>query len=419
MNHKIIKNVSWLLIGNIFKTIFQFVLNILIARALGPTNIGKINYITTYTTFFLSLVGLGLDGVIIYELVNSDKHGEIIGTASIMRLFVGLLSSILMIFIITITENQNNEMIQLAVLQAIQLPFSAFDTIRYWYQYKLESKRIVLVTALGYVISSIYKVFVLITQKGILWFGFCSSLDVIVISALFLLSISDSRVGKLSFSKETASKILHACLPFLLSNIMALIYSKVDTIMIRYMIHSMEAIGFYTTSITICGYIGFIPAAIIASARPIIMEEKRKGSENYYMRMRQLSLSIIIVNVVYSFVVSVFGKTIILMLYGESYLGALSCLRVAVWFTAFSHLGTVKNLWLICEKKNNYVFLFATLGAITNIILNSLMIPRWSIVGAAMATLLTQLMTNLIFPFVFSNTREFVLCIRDAILLKK
>ena len=418
MGNRFLKSTGWLLIGNVFKTVFQFAINILIARTLGPENMGKINFVATYTTFFLSIVGLGLDGVIIYELVNHDDHGEIIGTATFMRFTLGVLASVLMIGIVITSENGNRELVLIAILQAIQLPFSAFDTLKYFYQYKLDSKKIVLVNALGYIASSIYKIIVLLTHKSVVWFGLCSSLDVIFIGTFFLLTKNNTGISRYSVSKHTAKRLLKSCIPFLLSNIMALIYSRVDTLMIRYMIGSLKLVGFYTTSIAICGYIGFVPAAIIASARPLIMEAKSAQSQSYQNRMKGLALAIIIINILYSAFITVFGKQIIHILYGDAYLGALRCLRIAVWFTAFSHLGTVKNLWLICEEKNRYVFLFASLGALTNIILNAVMIPVWDIEGAAAATLITQCMTNLIYPSIWYETRGFAKCVGEAVLLK-
>ena len=92
LKNKFFRNVSWLLIGNVFRMLFQFVVNIIIARYLGPEKQGIINYVATYSSFFISLVSLGINGVIIHELVNHKEEGEILGTAILLRVITAVIS---------------------------------------------------------------------------------------------------------------------------------------------------------------------------------------------------------------------------------------------------------------------------------------------------------------------------------------
>ena len=90
--NRFIKNTSWLLVGNIFRMVFQFLINILIARYLGPEKQGILNYVATYTSFFISLVSLGINGVIVYELVNNKEDGKIVGTSIVLRAITAVIS---------------------------------------------------------------------------------------------------------------------------------------------------------------------------------------------------------------------------------------------------------------------------------------------------------------------------------------
>ena len=212
--------------------------------------------------------------------------------------------------------------------------------------------------------------------------------------------------------------MIKAALPFTLANVMMFVYSKIDTIMIRHMLDSMELVGYYSTAVAVCGYISFVPTAILDSARPLIMEAKTNDQEQYTKRLRQSTIGVVLVAVLYALFLTLFGRFVINLLYGEAYLGSVNSLRIAVWYTGFSFIGAVKSIWLICEGKNKYVFLFSVLGALTDVILNLLMIPVWGIEGAALATLITQACTHIVYPLLIPQTRDFVKMVWDAIRLR-
>ena len=323
-----------------------------------------------------------------------------------------------MMVIIYTLDGANSDIVRIAFLQAIQLPFSALDTIKYWYQKRLQSKTSVLVVSTGYFISSIYRLYILFTHKGLQWFGFSTTLDIIIIGILYVLAFRKHSAYKLSFDLIAAKRILRACIPFTLANIMIFIYSKIDTIMIRHILNSMEQVGLYTTAVAVCGYISFVPTAILDSARPLIMESKAINKDQYHKRMKQAIIAVVLVGVLYASFISILGVYVIQLLYGNSYLGAVGSLRIAVWYTAFAFLGSVKSIWLICENKNKYVFVYSIMGAITNIFLNAIMIPVWGIEGAAMATLFTQAATHIIYPAFIPDTRDFVITVKEAVLLR-
>lgn len=315
-------------------------------------------------------------------------------------------------------NERNGLVIKITILQAIQLPFGALDTIKYWYQKRLESKKSVYVTTLAYAISSIYKIYILLAKKDVVWFGFATSLDIILIGILYIVFYRREQSSALKFNSTVAARILKACMPFVLANVMIFIYSKIDTIMIRHMMNSMTMVGYYTTAVTMCGYISFVPTAILDSARPVIMESKTRDGYSYERNMKRVILAVMAVGILYAIGISLLGKQLIRLLFGEAYLGALGSLRIAVWYTAFSFLGSAKSIWLICEGKNRYVLLFAVAGAVSNVVLNALMIPSGGIEGAAVATLLTQFLTHMVFPAFLPETRRFAKWTAEALVLK-
>ena len=97
-----------------------------------------------------------------------------------------------------------------------------------------------------------------------------------------------------------------------------------------------------------------------------------------------------------SLCMTLLAEPIIRILYGAAYLPSVNMLRLVVWFTTFSYIGAVRNIWILAEGKQKYLWMINLSGATLNILLNTLMIPYWGAMGAALASLLTQFFTNVI-----------------------
>ena len=162
----------------------------------------------------------------------------------------------------------------------------------------------------------------------------------------------------------------------------------------------------------------FIPEAMIASLRPGIMEAKKHNKDSYEKKLKQMYALIIWVSILYAVGVCVFSKYIILILYGKDFLGARAPLMIAVWYCGFSLLGSARDVWIICEGHQKYSKWFALIGAMTNLILNLLLIPKIGMIGAAIATLTTQIMTGFGVTLLFKDTRENNKFLIEAFLLK-
>ena len=88
------------------------------------------------------------------------------------------------------------------------------------------------------------------------------------------------------------------------------------------------------------------------------------------------------------------ARPIIWILYGDAYMDSVSALRIIVWHTTFSYIGAVRNVWMLAEDSQRYLWIINFCGAMANIVLNTCMIPVWGIEGAALASVITQIFTN-------------------------
>lgn len=103
---------------------------------------------------------------------------------------------------------------------------------------------------------------------------------------------------------------------------------------------------------------------------------------------------------------AVFARLIVWILFGPEYLSAVPVLRILVWYIAFSYMGAVRNIWILAEGNQRYLWKINLAGAAANILLNALLIPRWGACGAAFASLATQFFANFVLGFMIVPLRK-------------
>lgn len=87
-------------------------------------------------------------------------------------------------------------------------------------------------------------------------------------------------------------------------------------------------------------------------------------------------------------------------------MNALSALKVTVWGQMFAVISMTRSVWIICENKNKYVKYYVAIGTTVNLVVNFILIPIMGIVGAAIATLLTNMVVLIFAPLLFRETRQ-------------
>ena len=415
LGNKEIKNAGWIIGEQVFQMAVSLVVGVLTARYLGPGNYGALNYTASFVTFALSVATLGMEGVVIKKMImRPNDEGIYLGSCMLFRLFSSVLSSIAIFIIVAALNPEDHLKWILVFLQSFQLIFRSIQILDSWFQRHLKSRYVSIGKMVACLIVSAYKVFLLVTQKSIIWFAFSNSLTDIVVAIMLYIFYRSEHGQKLKIDRAKGIEVLSESYHFILSGLMAATYSQMDRIMIGSMMTDLD-VGLYTTATAICGMWLFVPNAIINSFRPKILELKKEGNEEHYeRRLEQLYSFIIWLCIFVSIAVCVLGNLVIRILYGEAYIGAASALRIAIWYETFAMIGTARGIWILCENKNKYVKYYLGIGAVVNLVLNYVMIPIWGINGAAIATLITQIVTSLIAPVMFKETRYHTLIVLRA-----
>lgn len=415
---KTVKNAGWLIVGKMAQMLISLLVSLLTARYLGPANYGLINYATAYTAFFMAFCTLGINSILVKELIDHpDEEGEILGSTLLLRAISSFLSAGVIVLVVGFLEADEPTTILVTALCSLSLVFHIFEAFNFWFQSKLKSKITAIVSLTSYAITAAYKVILLVLNKSVAWFAFATSLDYICVGILLLVCYKRAGGQRLGFSVRVSKRLLRQSVHFILPSMMVSIYGYADKFMLKHMLSETE-VGYYSTAVAVCGLWSFVLAAIIDSAYPSIMEASRKDEKLFEKKNRQLYAVVFYMAVVVSAMFCIFGEWIIQLLYGQQYLPAAAPLRVVTWYTAFSYLGVARDAWVVCRNKQKHLKYIYVSAALSNIVLNLVFIPFWGPTGAALASLLTQIVTIMVVPFFIKDLRRNSVLILEGICFK-
>ena len=400
------KNAAWIISCKIAQSLLGLVVSMLSARYLGPSNYGLISYAASVVSFVLPIVQLGFRSTLVSEIVeNPEAEGEIIGTS----LFFNFLSSVACIigvcgFVYVANPNEPTTLLVCA-LYSLCLLAQALEMIEYWFQAKLISQYTSLTGLVAYVVMTLYKIYLLATQKSIYWFALSNALDYFIIAVVLIIFYYKLSKQKLSVSFGRFRQMFAKSRYFIISSLMVTIFSQTDKIMLKAMI-SEEAVGIYSAAVTCAGLTSFVFAAIIDSFRPTVFEKKKISKKDYENSLISCYSIVIYLSLAQSLICTVFSGLIINVLYGADYAASSNVLGLVVWYTTFSYLGPIRNIWMLAENKQKYLWIINLSGALINVIFNAVLIPFMGVMGAALASLCTQIFTNVIVGFIMKPIRD-------------
>lgn len=404
--NRALKNASWIIVCRVIQSLLSLVIGMISARYLGPSNYGVITYVSSVVAFALPIMQLGLNQTLVKEFVQSpEREGKILGTSLVINVLSSIVSMIGSVAFVFLVNAGERETILVCILYSLTLLFQATEMTQYWFQYQLLSKYPSIATLCAYVAVSLYKIFLLVTQKSVVWFALSNVLDYFLISVILMVIYFKVGNQRLSFDWRLGREMLSRSKYYIIPSLMVMIFQHTDRIMIKLMMGEAET-GFYSAAITCVGISGFVFSAVIDSMRPVILEEKGKDQARYENRVAQLYAIITFISLAQSIGMTVLAKPLVNLLYGAEYAPTAGILCVAVWYVTFSYYGSVRNVWILAEGKQKYLFGINIIGAVANVLSNLLLIPRWGGVGAAVASLITQFFTNVIIGFVFKPIRE-------------
>ena len=397
---KYFKNTSWLFAEKILRMVVGLFVGIWVARYLGPEQFGLFSYAQSFVGLFTAIATLGLDGIIVRELVKDEsRRDELIGTSFWLKVMGAMIVLAILAIAVNFTSNDSYTNMLVFIIASATI-FQSFNVVDFYFQSKVLSKYVVYTNIISLFISSIVKISLILNEAPLESFAWVILFDSFVLACGFIYfyikTNSISIIRNLTFSKVTAISLLKDSWPLILSGIVISIYMKIDQVMIKTMLDS-EAVGQYSAAEKLSEAWYFVPMVIASSLFPAIVNAKKQSEELYYNRLQNLYDLMVWGAILIAIPTLFLSDYIILTLYGEAYIQASGVLALHIWAGVFVFLGVASSKWFIAENLQKYSFYRTLAGALINIVLNYILIPLYGIYGAAFATLISQAVASYLF----------------------
>jgi len=402
----IIKNILWLFFDKFLRIFGGLVIGVWVARYLGPNDYGVFNYALAYSAFFMVFVKLGLDPIIIREIVKQPKLTPyLLGTAFGLKVMGSIIAILAVYLSLIFIEMETTQRIIIFVFSAGFI-FQAIDVVDYFYQAKVLSKYTVIVRNSAFIIASGIKVYLLLYEYSVVYFALVGVIELMLVGLFFIIAYKKTggNIGRWRYSHKIAKRLLMFSWPLAISAFLISIHMKIDQVMIGEMLN-VEQVGIYSVAVRLAEFWIFIPTIIVSTLMPYFVNLRKQNNELYHYRLMQLYSIMFWMGVCAGVVATVFGENIIRLLFGEAYIGAYEALVFNIWNGVFISQAVARGVWLISENLQKYRLYNNMIAVILNISANVLLIPLLGVTGAAISTLLTQALTTWVFSFLWKPLR--------------
>ncbi len=401
----IVKNTFWLAVAEGVTRFLKLFLIIYIARILGATEYGKFTFALAFVSLFAIFSDFGISQITTRELAREkEKEREFSNILSLkLILSIGALILICLGSFFITPDPVIRGVIWILGIYIIVSSFSeiiyAFLRARQQMEYEAWTKilQAIVITGAGF--------FVLFNFPSVqnLSLVYLFAVSITFISILVFFHFKIYRL-KLSFNKNIWRSVLLMSWPLALAGAFATIHSQTDSIMMGYFGQIIQ-VGWYNAAYKIIGAT-FVPVSLISiTFFPVLSKlfkeskEKLQKSWDYYMQlMIFLSVPLVAGGII-------LAPKIIDFIYDPSYFPSILAFQILLIMAALSYIGNPFGQALIISNQQKRLFWIALSGAIVNIGLNLILIPKYSLYGAAFTTVITLfLILFLLYKFTLKFT---------------
>jgi O-antigen/teichoic acid export membrane protein len=405
---KVLKNIAWLFFDKVLRLGVGLFVGVWLARYLGPDQFGLLSYAMALVALAGALSGLGLNGIIVRDLVREPKTGsELLGTAFLLSCLAGVVSVLLLFFgVVWLRPNDKLTVVIVAVL-SLTLVFRATDVVKYWFESQLHSRYSVWIENGVFLIMTFVRIVFILSQFPLMAFAWLILTEAVLVSVGLLLVYAwrggHLRTWQVKYAR--AKTLLIASWPMMLSSLAVMAYMRIDQIMLGEML-GHEAVGVFSVGVRLSEVWYMIPMVIVSSTFPMLVQLKAKDDKLYRNRLQALFNLMVCLALVVAVPMTFFSEAIVSALFGGAYYGAGAVLAVHIWTSLFAFLGVASGSWYLAEDLQKLAFWRTILGLLMNVGANCYLIPQFGTIGAAVGTLLAQASAAYFFDGLQKRTRE-------------
>ncbi|MFZ4619913.1 MAG: flippase [Bacteroidota bacterium] len=385
---KTINNLTWLSIDRVVRLFGAVFVNAWIIRYLGPEQNGILSYAVAFVGMFSPLAVLGMDAIVIRDIVrNPEDKDEILGSSFALRLagaFLALIFASTAIFLVRANDGYTR---LLVFILSAGMIFQSFDVVDYWFQSQVQSKFTVYAKNTAFFAASAIKIIAILFQAPILIFVIITSLELMIsaVGMVLMYRLRGNSVWDWHFTFQRAKSLIINSWPIVISDLAVFMQSRIDQVMIGQYLTNAD-VGFYAAAQKISEPLSFIPMIIMSSVFPVIVQTKEWSEKEYYRRLTNLYRLMFIISFIMCLPIALMSKQIVSILYGAKYASSATLLMFLIWTRFYAFYGVARSIFISTENLFRHALICSVAGVTVSVIANYILIQRYGVYGSIIAT---------------------------------
>jgi O-antigen/teichoic acid export membrane protein len=386
---KIASNLFSLTSAEIAKRLLGFFTIVYLGRILDKSGFGIIGFATAFISYFLLVVNFGFSTYGTMEIAKDQSKTSIfVNNVFSLRMLTSIFLSFILIIYLLLSE-KNIETKHVFLITGLNLFANAIALN--WVFQAVEKMQYIAVRQILTGLLSLIGVIVFVHAKSdILIAAIILSLSALI-GNIWFIPIYQKMFSKIKFEFNMPfwRKLIKESFPLAFASIMIGIYYNLDMVMLGYMKPESD-VGIYTAAYKIF-LVGTLPFQLIFSAFfPLLSRVGLKDSLEFKATIKNYAKFMFGTGIVSGIILFIFSERIVFLVFGENYLNAAKPLSILSFNVLMVSINMFFGNPVMAWGKNKEYAVAITFGAITNIILNFILIPKYSYIGAAYATLLSE-----------------------------
>jgi polysaccharide transporter, PST family len=393
------------LVESIIRGLANFLVGIIVVRKLGVSQFAAFAYVTSLVAMVGPVAGLGID-VIVARTFALDEDSQ----QSTLRLAVkikatGMLLACVLLFVYSALVEPKHLLI---ILFGSILLSSAISEVPILLVQTREGSREVArlrlpALAVGVVVKLSCIFFI---PSNIVLFFVASAVEPVYlfVAALARIRKYPSRCPKRL--EAVVSRMLREALPYLMSGVAIAVYTRMDVILLDRWSTEIE-LARYSVVVKVSELMNFLPLAITAAMSPKLLALYKKNELQALARVQKLTIILSLIACGLICILVILAPAILSLGFGAQYRSAANVLRVHSLSLLFVFVGVSREIWFLASRSGRVTLYSTVAGAVCNIFINSLLVPKYGAMGAAVSTAVSYFCAAILFPLFSIQGRQF------------
>jgi Membrane protein involved in the export of O-antigen and teichoic acid len=398
----IAKNTSFLLISQIISYIFTFFITIYAARYFGAGTFGIWSIALSITGIFGIFADLGMSTLMVREVSRdlslSDKF---ISNIILIKVILSILTLGLIIITVNIIGYPEivKNVVYIVTVSVIMGSFSGILGAIFQANEKMEY--ISLSTILSSIVMLLGTAIMIFYNLNIIFFAFFNIISTGLVSAYILIKyVQKFSLPKLKIDFDFWKPLIKESWPFGITALSGMLYNYIDSIMLS-ILQGSEVVGWYSAAYRLMLILLFVPNAVNTAIFPVMSQFYASSKDSLKLMNEKYFKYMIILGVPLGVGVTILADKIILFIFGSGYTQSIVALQILIWTIVITFASAPFMQLLQSINKQLVITKISVISAVINVGLNLFLIPKFSYIGASLATFIAAVIAVM---YVFSIT---------------